>query len=272
MPNYLREMLSFPGQSIGDDEEEFDLKKLLAQPPPRMPAQRQFTPMQVPQRQQATWTDLLPQLLAGAGDVLTARGGGRSNYMGQVMGAQQGLRDRAFSDALMQAQINEQSKHAEYEDAWRRFAAEQSGQEHKFNRGMKYGEYQLMQDALAKQKADAEKQANFQSFMYGQAADAKLKDVAGPADLEEAMKAATMQVRSPEELKVLQDLGKKKSGEFAAAAARKKRVDDLARQIYMRKATGISDPYGYGHLSILQAAQDEAERIIAAEEAAAKKK
>ena len=261
MPNYLSELLQFPG-TPEQDQNGVDLRSLLEQPAPMMPPMRKFAPMQVPQRPRPEWTELIPQILAGAGDVMTARARGRSDYLGRVMGGQEGRRNQAWNDAMMQTQINQQSQNADYEDQWRRYVGEQTAQDRKFGRASKVAEFDLMKSAIEKQKAEAEKQSNFQKFMYEQAAGQKLKDVAGAGELEDVMKQATLQVRSPEELQVLLELGKKKKAEFDDKAAMEKEIQAETQRIMKEKFGNLPMNLGQGWYSAYQTARQMAEQAI----------
>lgn len=239
MPNYLSELLSFSG--MGQDD-PVDLRSLLEQPGPAMPAPRKFTPMQVPARPQQHWAELIPQILAGAGDVMTARGRGRSDHLGRVMGIQEGRRNQAWGDSMLQAQLNQQSQNAEYEDQWRRYVGEQTGRDRKFNQGMKVAEFDLMKSMLDKQKADAEKNTNFQKFMYGVSAQEKLKDAGGPEDLKEMLSKAMLTAKSPEELQALQEQFNINQGQMTKKAAQAAELQAEYRKLIEESKRG-GTPY-----------------------------
>lgn len=277
MPNYLRDFLRFQEPRMAPPQQDVTvtapkpkldqeyLRALMEEAEPSAPAPRRRAPRAMPTRPQATLADLVPQLLGGAADVATAYGGGRSDYQGRIMGMQQRQRDVSFEDALMARAAMEQHDREQEAADWRDYSTKISSQDRRFGRGMKYAELELMLQAMGKQREDQAKQDAFQNFMYQQGAGAKLKDVAGPGDLKEAGDAAMLQVRSPEELAVLQKMIADKQAAFDQQAASKKEFDDLLQQLVQQRMTapGYSDPYGFGGLGLQAQLRPEVERILA---------
>ena len=77
----------------------------------RMPGMMPQRPA-APQRRQQTWLDLIPQAMAGVADALAMRPTGwgqtppqRTNYLGQVLGMQEGMRGQEYEDKLREAAL-----------------------------------------------------------------------------------------------------------------------------------------------------------------------
>ena len=80
-------------------------------------------PMTIPERGKPNWWDFIPQALGGVADVLSARGGTPTNFMGQVAGQQEARRDRSFNEKLQQAMMAHEAAKEGYADQWRRYQA-----------------------------------------------------------------------------------------------------------------------------------------------------
>ena len=85
-----------------------------------------------PQRRQQTWLDLIPQAMAGVADALAMRPTGwgqtppqRTNYLGQVLGMQEGMRGQEYEDKLREAALEYENQKMGKEDEWRRFGAKE---------------------------------------------------------------------------------------------------------------------------------------------------
>jgi len=131
---------------------------------PQMPgAPPQPRPM--PQMRGQTWGDVLSQVLSGAGDVVSAGGGRPTNYLGQTMGLQQGLRGQQHQQALAQHAAIEQASRMAHEYEWRKYGAGQQEKRQSFSEEMKRKEQELYEKMLGKEKAKAEQKKNLFSML-----------------------------------------------------------------------------------------------------------
>ena len=106
----------------------------------RMPGMMPQRPA-APQRRQRTWLDLIPQAMAGVADALAMRPTGwgqtppqRTNYLGQVLGMQEGMRGQEYEDKLREAALEYENQKMGKEDEWRRWQAGQGVKERRFQR------------------------------------------------------------------------------------------------------------------------------------------
>lgn len=168
MPSVLRNYLQFqtpdafggvPGGAVGGgaggSSSDDELGALIAQmqgmqntPPPMMSAPRRAP---LPQRPQQSLWDMLPQILAGAGDTVNAGAGMRSNSLGQVMGMQRGQRDQAYADEVNQQNVGYQNRMADRQDEMLRYQMKNQSEQQNFGRDSKLAELLMMHKALTDQ-------------------------------------------------------------------------------------------------------------------------
>ena len=111
-------------------------------------------PAPMPQMPGQGWGDVLSQVLAGAGDVFSAGGGRPTNYLGQTMNLQQGLRAQAYQQALAQRASIEHAQQMAKEYEFRRYNAEQSATDRDFNRSLQQRQLDLYDKMLGKKEED----------------------------------------------------------------------------------------------------------------------
>jgi len=185
MPGFLRDYLQFPAMEQQQPvQSEDDLAKLIQQmqgmsmehpPQMRMPHR-----MPMPERQQQSLADILPQLLAGAGDVFKAGARQNSNYLGGVMGQQRGMRDQNYNDQLNQGMLNYQNDMGDRQAAMQDYQMRQGAQGQMFNRDQKLAELLMMQKALGEQGQKQQAQRD----IFQQAANAQLGEATDINSLE----------------------------------------------------------------------------------------
>lgn len=78
----------------------------------------------LPERPQASAWEALPQLFAGAGNVLSAGSNHPQDYLTPLMNRQQGMRDQAYGDRVAQAQNMFQNEREAYSDKLMRYSME----------------------------------------------------------------------------------------------------------------------------------------------------
>lgn len=76
----------------------------------------------LPQRPQASAWEAIPQIFAGAGNVLSAGSNHPQDYLTPLMNRQQGARDQAYGDAMAQHQNMFQNEREAYSDKLMRYA------------------------------------------------------------------------------------------------------------------------------------------------------
>lgn len=225
----------------GRQDEQVDVTAMGYPPMPGPP--RGARPM--PMMRHQGWADVLSQALAGAGDVLSVGGGRPTNYLQQTMGLQQGLRGQEYQQALAQRAALENADRMASAYDWQRYAAGQAEAKQDFYETQKGRENDLYSQMIGKQKEDAEKQSNFQKFMYGQAAAAKFKDLGGPQDLDDTLKASILQARTPEELSAIMEAAKLAKAPMDQAAALEDEIMVEVRRLLATQRAPYMDPdYG----------------------------
>ncbi len=105
----------------------------------------------MPQMPRQGWGDVLAQALAGAGDVISVGGGRPTNYLGQVIGMQKGMRSEAFQQALAQRGAMEQAERLAHEYEWRKYAAGRGEEKQNFYEQQKKREADLYEKMIGEQ-------------------------------------------------------------------------------------------------------------------------
>ncbi len=110
----------------------------------------------MPQMPKQGWGDVLAQVLAGAGDVVSIGGGRPTNYLQQTMGMQKGMRNEAFQQAMAQRGAMEQAERLAHEYDWRRYGAGRAEEKQNFYEESKKKEADLYEKMLGKEKERGE--------------------------------------------------------------------------------------------------------------------
>lgn len=110
---------------VDDDiQQQIDALKSLQANRPQMNIGQAPGRQPLPERPQASAWEALPQLFAGAGNVLSAGSNHPQDYLTPLMNRQQGMRDQAYGDRLAQAQNMFQNEREAYTDKLMRYSME----------------------------------------------------------------------------------------------------------------------------------------------------
>lgn len=159
MGNTLRSMLQLdpPAQAMnlggGDDLQELieQMKAMQAPPAPMMPMPRRMPPPEMPQQ---SFGDILPQILAGVGDVFSAGARRPSSYLGQVAGLQQARRAEAYNAARNRQDVDYWNENAARQEQMFRQQLSQRSGDQLFSQRSKLAELMLLQQQLGKGRDD----------------------------------------------------------------------------------------------------------------------
>lgn len=198
-------------------------------------------PPPMPQRPQRTLWDLLPQAFAGAGDALMAGAGQRSDYMGRVMGLQEGVRNQSFQDQLAQAAQMYDAQRMQYEDDWRRAGFEQQAQDSGIKRSYDLAQLEMYQQMMGKTQQEEQRNRQFQRDMYGLQANEQFKDIDTEEGLADTLRNLRLKVKSPDELDALLAAAESQKGIIQKALADKAAYDARIEQ-QMRAIEGQRGP------------------------------
>lgn len=205
--------------------------ELLRQQPPSMPGPMPARAA-MPQRPRQSWTDVIPQLFSAAGDVVGAGAGIRTNYLPNVMGMQQGMRDRSFHDQLSEAAMAWDNQKMGYEDQWRRYGAQAGQQDRGFNRAYKMKEMDMFQKLADQQRGDVSALAANQKREQYSAAFLKAGD-------RQAAKVIMMREKAmhPEDGPIIDEAFQRMSGALDVEEAEAARPGELRQ--YIKTNTGF---------------------------------
>lgn len=224
--SFLRQDMGGAGKSPQEDILRDLERQYHAQEEPEMPAALQAPRMgQMPQRQKMSALELIPQALAGVGDVVGAGRGIRPQYLQQVMGMGERGREQNFRDQLASAAQQYEESKMQYEDLWRRYGAQSQQIGRRFDKALKLHELKLMQEMIRKQQGGVDEQAKLERMKAEAQAREALKDVSGVEELQEKQAQALQAAQTPEAYRVFEEETGRKALQFQEQAQQKEFSD-----------------------------------------------